>query len=393
MTRDGLDIVILGLSITSSWGNGHATTFRALVRELSAAGHNILFLERDLPWYADNRDMPKIPWGRVEIYRSPAELRRRFRTQIANADVVIVGSYVPDGIDIGKYVTRTANGVTAFYDIDTPVTLAKLERGKCDYVSEALIPRYDLYLSFTGGPTLTRLEEQFGSPMARPLYCSVDPRQYYPAERELTWDLGYLGTYSADRQPSIERLMCAAARKWKDGRFAVFGPQYPKPVKWPANVERDDHLAPAHHRAFYNSQRFTLNITRADMVRAGYSPSVRLFEAAACGTPIISDFWVGLDELFAPNREILIARSAVDSLQYLRELPEKERLRIGRRARQVVINNHTSAHRAAELVSYLRSVVEGNSDAPAGTISTTRNGIAVDPKTAAAHRTTMPCTP
>src|SRR4051794_1008429 len=213
MTSTGLDIVILGLSITSSWGNGHATTFRALVRELTALGHNVLFLERDLPWYAENRDMPKTPWGKVEIYRSVAELRRRFRTEIAKADVVIVGSYVPEGIDVGKYVTRTANGVIAFYDIDTPVTLANLERGKCDYLTDSLIPRYDLYLSFTGGPTLTRLEEQLGSPMARPLYCSVDPRPYYPEERELAWDLGYLGTYSADRQPPIEQLMLAAARQ------------------------------------------------------------------------------------------------------------------------------------------------------------------------------------
>src|SRR3954463_15569755 len=173
MTSTGLDIVILGLSITSSWGNGHATTFRALVRELSALGHNVLFLERDLPWYADNRDMPKLPWGRVEIYDKVAELRSQFARQVAKADVVIVGSYVPEGIDVGRWVSRTARGIKAFYDIDTPVTLAKLERGECDYVSPALIPRFDLYLSFTGGPTLVRLEEQYGSPMARPLYCSV----------------------------------------------------------------------------------------------------------------------------------------------------------------------------------------------------------------------------
>jgi spore maturation protein CgeB len=354
MRTPELDIVILGLSITSSWGNGHATTFRALVRELSALGHNVLFLERDLYWYADNRDMPIIPWGRVEIYRNLAELRRRYRTQIASADVVMVGSYVPEGIEVGRYVTRTAKGITAFYDIDTPVTLAKLERGECDYVSQSLISQYNLYLSFTGGPTLTRLEEQFGSPMARPLYCSVDPRQYYPQQRQLTWDLGYLGTYSDDRQPPIERLMFAAARKWKQGRFAVFGPQYPKSVKWPANVEHDDHLAPADHRAFYNSQRFTLNVTRAEMVRAGYSPSVRLFEAAACGTPIISDNWVGLDELFVPDEEILIAQDANDTLKYLRDLSDDKRRQIGEKARKVVLKKHTSAHRAAELVSYLQ---------------------------------------
>jgi spore maturation protein CgeB len=393
MTSTGLDIVILGLSITSSWGNGHATTFRALVRELSALGHNVLFLERDLPWYADNRDMPKLPWGRVEIYDKVTELRSRFAGQVANADVVIVGSYVPEGIDVGRWVNSTAGGVKAFYDIDTPVTLAKLERGDCDYVTPALIAKYDLYLSFTGGPTLTRLEEQYGSPMARPLYCSVDLRQYYPEQQPILWDLGYLGTYSADRQPPIERLMFTAARRWKEGRFAVFGPQYPTDLRWPANVLHDDHLAPAHHRAFYNRQRFTLNVTRADMVAAGYSPSVRLFEAAACGTPIISDFWVGLDELFVPGEEILIARNASDTLRYLRELPENQRLRIGRRARDVVINNHTSAHRAAELVSHLRAVVEGKIAPPVGAMTVSRNGTAADVKTAATQKINMPCTP
>src|SRR4051812_31388121 len=364
MTSSGLDIVILGLSITSSWGNGHATTFRALVRELSALGHHVLFLERDLPWYADNRDMPKLPWGRVEIYEKVAELRTRFARRVARADVVIVGSYVPEGIEVGRWVGRAAQGVKAFYDIDTPVTLAKLERGECDYLSPELIQAYDLYLSFTGGPTLTRLEDQFASPAARALYCSVDPSQYYPEEQPILWDLGYLGTYSADRQVSIEQLMFTAARAWKQGRFAVFGPQYPTNLRWPRNVLHDDHLAPAYHRAFYNRQRFTLNITRADMVSAGYSPSVRLFEAAACGTPIISDFWPGLDELFVPEKEILIARSSDDTLRYLRELPDAERSRIAQRARQVVLRKHTSAHRARELESYLQSLIAGGQCAP-----------------------------
>jgi spore maturation protein CgeB len=384
MSSNDLDIVILGLSITSSWGNGHATTFRALVRELSALGHNVLFLERDLPWYADNRDMPKLPWGRVEVYQNVAKLRARFARQVAKADVVIVGSYVPEGIEVAHWVSRTARGVKAFYDIDTPVTLAKLERDECDYLSAALIPAYDLYLSFTGGPTLVRLEEQYGSPSARPLYCSVDPRQYYPEKQSILWDLGYLGTYSADRQPQIERLMVDAARAWKQGRFAVFGPQYPTDMRWPKNVRRDDHLAPADHRAFYNRQRFTLNITRADMVSAGYSPSVRLFEAAACGTPIISDLWPGLDELFVIGKEILIARDAADTLRYLRELPEHERISIGQRARKVVVRKHTSAHRAAELVEYLRSLIGGpTGDSPGGP-PTMRNGIARNAIAAAA---------
>jgi len=357
--RAPLDIVILGLSITSSWGNGHATTYRGLVRELSARGHRVLFLERDVPWYADNRDLPNPPYCDLALYHSVGELHRRFAAPIRDADVVIVGSYVADGIEIGKWITRIAQGVTAFYDIDTPVTLARLAAGEAEYLTLELIRHYDLYLSFTGGPTLDRIERVLGSPCARALYCSVDADLYYPESRAIKWDLAYMGTYSGDRQPTLERLLVQSARRWRSGRFAVVGPQYPEDLRWPRNVARRAHLAPREHRAFYNAQRFALNVTRADMVAAGYSPSVRLFEAAACGTPIISDEWPGLAELFAPNEEILIARTADDVLHVIRELPEDERIAIGRRARARVLAVHTASHRAAELEQYVRSVAAG----------------------------------
>jgi spore maturation protein CgeB len=351
-----LNIVILGLSITSSWGNGHATTFRGLVRELQHSGHRVTFLERDVPWYASNRDLPNPPYCTTHLYQDLPDLQQRFTEQVRVADLVMVGSYVPEGVAVGEWVLDTAQGLTAFYDIDTPVTLAKLEREDYEYLHPRMIPRYQMYLSFTGGPTLERLEREFGSPLARPLYCSFDPALYYPDEQELKWDLGYLGTYSDDRQPPLERLMLDAARQWPEGRFVVAGPQYPASVQWPANTAYMHHLPPAEHRTFYNSQRFTQNITRADMIRAGYSPSVRLFEAAACGTPIISDYWEGLETFFAVDSEILVSRSAVDTLRYLRELPEEERKAIGERARQKVLSCHTAAHRAAELEAYVREL-------------------------------------
>ncbi|HEU4698796.1 MAG TPA: glycosyltransferase [Gemmatimonadales bacterium] len=348
-------IVILGLSITSSWGNGHATTYRGLVRELVRRGHDVLFLERDVPWYAENRDLAKPPYGRTVLYDDLAALKEAHGRAVAEADLVIVGSYVPEGVAVGEWVTREAEGVTAFYDIDTPVTLAKLGRGDAEYLAPELIPRYDLYLSFTGGPTLERIEREYGAPMARPLYCSVDPELYFPEAAPghvPEWDLGYMGTYSADRQPPLDRLLLEPARRWAVGRFVVAGPQYPAAIGWPRNVRRIEHLPPARHRAFYTAQRFTLNITRADMVAAGYSPSVRLFEAAACGTPIVSDWWPGLDTLFEPGTEILIARSAEDTLGFLRDLGEPERRAMGERARARVLADHTAAHRAAELEGY-----------------------------------------
>jgi spore maturation protein CgeB len=349
-----LRIVVLGLALTSSWGNGHATTYRALLRALSALGHDVLFLERDLPWYAENRDLPRPDFLSVALYGTLDELERNHTHAVRQADLVIVGSYVPDGTAIGDWVARTAQGVVAFYDIDTPVTLALLAEGDERYLSRALIPRYDLYLSFTGGPVLEQLERRFGSPRARALYCSVDPDVYFPEPRDPVWDLGYMGTYSADRQRTLERLLLEPARCHRAGRFAVVGAQYPDGICWPANTERIAHLAPDRHRAFYNQQRFTLNVTRARMRELGHSPSVRLFEAAACGTPIISDSWAGLEDLFKVGEDILIAESAGDTLAHLRDVSPEQRTRIGQRARARVLQCHTASHRARQLLDYVQ---------------------------------------
>jgi spore maturation protein CgeB len=350
-----MKLVVLGLSLSSSWGNGHATTFRALLRAFAARGHDILFLERDVPWYAAHRDLGTPDYCELAFYQDVAGLAA-WDDAIRTADAVMVGSYVPDGIAVGRHVQRTAGGVTAFYDIDTPVTLAKLVRGDFEYLSPDLIPGYDFYLSFTGGPTLDLLEDRYGAPAARALYCSVDPALYQPVDLPKRWDLSYLGTYSADRQPTLERLLLQVADAMPAHRFAVAGPQYPDTIAWPGNVERIDHVPPADHAAFYSASRFTLNVTRADMIAAGWSPSVRLFEAAACGTPIISDRWPGIEALFVPEHEILLAESANDVIAALhgeRGDPDA----IAEAARDHVLSAHSAAHRAAELEAYLAEAV------------------------------------
>jgi spore maturation protein CgeB len=345
-------LTILGLSITSSWGNGHATTFRGLVREMARRGHEIVFLERDVPWYAAARDLPEPPGCRTELYLDPVDLRRRFAGVVAGADAVMVGSYVPDGIEVGDWAATTARGVTAFYDIDTPVTLTAVEAGRCEYLTPELMAVFDVYLSFAGGAVLDRLVA-LGARRAHALYCSVDTEAYFPEKRSRPFDLGYMGTYSEDRQPPLEALLLDPARTWRGGRFVVAGPQYPDTIRWPDNVERVSHLPPECHRRFYNSQRFTLNVTRADMVRLGWSPSVRLFEAAACGVPIISDTWEGLDELLSPGEEILLSDGPETTLSYLRDLDEDRRCELGRRARERVLGEHTARHRARQLETYL----------------------------------------
>jgi spore maturation protein CgeB len=346
-------LVILGLSITSSWGNGHATTYRSLLKGLAGRRHEITFLERRVPWYEGSRDLPHPPFCRTILYEDLPELFTRYRALVADADAVIVGSYVPDGVAVGEWVCRTARGVRAFYDIDTPVTLAKLARGDHEYLAADQIPEYDLYLSFTGGPTLHRLEEEYGAARARPLFCSVDPDAYRPMPGPRRFLLGYLGTYSADRQPKVDRLLLEPARRLPERRFAVAGAQYPADLDWPANAEHTPHLPPDRHAAFYSAQSFTLNVTRADMVAAGYSPSVRLFEAAACSVPIISDEWAGLERLFRPGREILIAEDTETVLRLLRELDPDRAAAIGAAARALVLRRHTADARSRELEAHL----------------------------------------
>jgi spore maturation protein CgeB len=337
-------LVVLGLTLSSAWGNGHATTFRALLSAFAARGHHILFLERDKPWYADHRDLPDPDFCELRYYDSVAELDQ-WREVIAEADAVMVGSYVPEGVAVGAFVQAHARGVACFYDIDTPVTLAKLARGDFEYLSPELIPGYDIYFSFTGGPTLDQLQSEFGSPRARALYCSVDAARYQPLPVAKRWDLTYLGTYSDDRQPTLEKLLIETARRCPDKRFAVAGPQYPASIEWPSNVERIEHLPPAEHAAFYSASRFTLNVTRADMIAAGWSPSVRLFEAGACGTPIISDRWDGIEDVLEPGRAIILAETTQDVIAAL----EQDATRFGEAARAAVLSAHTSEWRAAQL--------------------------------------------
>jgi spore maturation protein CgeB len=345
-------VVVIGLSISSSWGNGHATAYRGLLRAMARRGHDILFLERNAPWYAAHRDLRDWDSVRVAFYDSLDELARQYRSAVERADVVIVGSSVVEGTAVLDWVRRHATGVLMFYDFDTPVTLAQLEADQaCGYIRRDQLGLVDTVLSFAGGAALDRLNS-LGARRAHALCASVDSCVHLPVDEAMRWDLGYLGTYAPDRQSALERLLIGTARERPAGRFAVAGPMYPDGIDWPANVDRVAHLPTCAHAAFYCGQRFTLNLTRADMRHVGHSPNVRLLEAAACGAAIISDAWNGLEDFFEPYVEILPASTTADILQYL-EMSDAERRTIGQRARDRVLAAHTSDHRAVELEAYV----------------------------------------
>ncbi len=346
-----MKIVICGLSITSSWGNGHATTFRALARALHERGHRIVFFERDVEWYSSNRDLPAPAFCSIELYSEWNEVLPKLRRELDECDVAMVGSYFPDGVAAIREMLDSGARVKTFYDIDTPITVAKLrEEPGTDYLLKSQIRELDVYFSFTGGPLLREIEKDLGARRAVPLYCSFDPDRYhrFPAAKRFTCDLSYMGTYAPDRQPKVQELLCEPALRLGSAKFLVAGPQYPRTVRWPKNVRRIMHLNPRWHPQFYSSSRITLNVTRREMVLAGYSPSVRLFEAAACGSAIASDNWPGLETFFEPGEQILLPNSSEDMVRYLCDIRDEELLRIGRRAQERVLAEHTSEQRAVE---------------------------------------------
>jgi spore maturation protein CgeB/dTDP-glucose pyrophosphorylase len=346
-----MKLVIFGLSISSSWGNGHATLWRGLCRSLAARGHAITFFERDVPYYAAHRDLTEIPGVKLCLYADWMEVLPRARAEVADADVGVVTSYCPDGVAASELVLGSNVGVRCFYDLDTPITIARLREGKpVDYLPSHGLSGFDLVLSYTGGRALGDLRRLLGAKRVVPIYGSVDPGAHHPVPpRDLfRSDLSYLGTFSADRQDALDRLFLEPARRLPERRFLIGGSMYPQEFPWEENIYYVRHVPPADHPSFYCSSKLTLNITRGAMAEMGYCPSGRLFEAAACGVPIVTDAWEGLEDFFEPGKEIILARTPEDVMKAV-ELPPEELGRLSRAARERALECHTSDVRAREL--------------------------------------------
>lgn len=356
-----MKLVVFGLTVSSSWGNGHATLWRGLCRALAARGHEVTFFERDVPYYAAYRDLHRLAGGELVLYPGWEQALPAARRHLDGADVGMVTSYCPDGVAAAELVLGSGVPLRVFYDMDTPVTLLALERGeRVPYLPPGGLGDFDLVLSFTGGASLRELRARLGARRVAPLYGSVDPEVHRrePVREAFRADLSYLGTYAADRQAVLEKLFIDPARRLPGQRFLIGGAQYPHDFPWADNVYFVRHLPPGDHPAFYSSCRATLNVTRAAMARMGHCPSGRLFEAAACGTPIVTDAWDGLDEFFAPGDEILVARTTEDTLHALR-LPGEELDRLARRARERTLDEHTAERRARELEEALEAARAG----------------------------------
>ncbi|MBA2918341.1 glycosyltransferase [Sphingomonas sp. MAH-20] len=354
-----MKLAIFGLTVSSSWGNGHATLWRGLIRALAADGHEVLFYERDVPWYAGHRDLTELPGATLVIYRDWQDIAAR-AADFLDADALFVTSYCPDAVAASRLAAERGRGLRVFYDLDTPVTLGRLAADEeVDYLPPEGLGGFDLVLSYTGGSALDALERELGARRAVPLYGHVDPDVHRPVERQAMFggDLSYLGTFAEDRQALVERLFLGPARRRPDMRFVLGGSGYPQDFPWTDNIWFMRHVAPPDHPAFFCSSRATLNVTRRDMAAMGWCPSGRLFEAAACGVPILSDRWPGLEAFFTPDEDILLVSQPEHVLAAL-DRDDAELRRIAARARERTLAEHSSAERARELVALLETARE-----------------------------------
>ncbi|HJT52795.1 MAG TPA: glycosyltransferase [Candidatus Angelobacter sp.] len=360
-----MKITVFGLTISSSWGNGHATPYRAILRALHRMGHQVLFFEKDVPYYKLRRDFDSCDYCHLTLYDDWQCVRRQALQEAADSDVVITASYLPEGGQINDDVLGLGRPLRVFYDLDTPVTLANMEKQGVPYLRAEQIPEFDLVLSFTGGKTLEELERTYGARMARPLYGCVDPDDYprVEASTEFACELSYMGTYAPDRQQKVDELFLEAARRHPERQFLLAGSLYPWEWewRWPANVRRIEHVAPHDHPRLYSSSRLTLNITRGEMARWGWCPSGRFFEAAACATPLITDWWEGLDRFFDLGRDLQVVSRAEDVEQAMaRDNGDLQRMAL--RARERTLHEHTGEVRARQLLGYLEEACSSGLD-------------------------------
>ncbi len=360
-------IAVFGLSISSAWGNGHATLLRGLFRALHARGHSVTFFEKNTGYYESHRDATTFPHTHLCLYDQWAVSVPAFRESLSEADVAVVTSYCPDGAAACELISQQRPGLRrVFYDMDTPVTLSRLQRGETvEYLPSGDLAGFDLVLSYTGGRAVTELRNRLGAKHVATLYGWVDPEYYsvVPMRSEFTSDLSYLGTFAADRQAKVDSLLLQPAAESPEKSFLIAGAMYPHPERWPVNVRYVPHVAPPDHPAFYSSSPLTLNVTRGTMAAMGYCPSGRLFEAAACGTAVLSDWWEGLDYFFQPGSEILIAESKQEALGTL----EQDRAALfatGARARERTLDCHTAAIRAERFIRLVEDPTDDAEGAP-----------------------------
>jgi spore maturation protein CgeB len=352
-----LRIAFFGSSLVSAYWNGAATYYRGILRALAARGHAVTFYEPDAYDRQKHRDMPDPAWAKVVVYPADGETGvRRALADGADADLVVKASGVGvfDALlEAAVLELRRPDGrrpLCAFWDVDAPATLERVNGAGQPDPFRALIPRYDVIFTYGGGPPVVAAYEALGARRCEPIYNGLDPDVHRPAQPDprFAGDLGFLGNRLPDREARVEEFFLRAAAALPDRTFVLGGAGWhDKPM--PANVRAVGHVYTRDHNAFNASTRAVLNVNRDSMARFGYSPATRVFEAAGAGACIVTDAFVGVETFFAPEREILIARGGAQVAAILAELTPERAREIGAAARRRALGAHTYDQRAGRV--------------------------------------------
>ena len=358
-----LDIAFFGSSLVSAYWNGAATYYRGMLRALALRGHRITFYEPDAFDRQQHRDIPDPPWARVVVYPGDDVGAAEIALQsAAGSDLVVkasgVGVYdawLEDNV-LALQSPRPDGTRVAFWDVDAPATLERLAGDPRDPF-RALIPRYDIVLTYGGGPPVVAGYQSLGAWRVVPIYNALDPETHHPAPADprFAGDLGFLGNRLPDREARVREFFLSVAERLPGLSFVLGGSGW-QSLSLPANVRFVGHVYTHEHNAFYASSRAVLNIHRDSMARFGFSPATRVFEAAGAGACIISDSFVGAEQFLTPGTELLLARDGEQVAHMLTELDRDQASIIGGRARRRVLAQHTYHHRAQELERVLESL-------------------------------------
>lgn len=355
-----LDFVFIGRSILSSYGNPRAELYRALVGELAHRGHRTIFLEKETKLGSAHRDMLRSPYCEVWTYRDADQLLDEYVSLLHGADVVLLGDGVAGASRIAGWIATEARCVKIYYDTDLARTFDSLCADKPDHecLQAHNIPDFDLYLSTTGGAALQRIRAEYDCPNVQPLYECIDPYFYYRTDEPKQYDLGFIGNYNVNRGQQLDKMMLQPAQRTPNRSFILAGGDYPTDLGWPTNLRYLEHLPETSHVSFYNRLNCTLVLARPDRSALGHTPSKRLLAAAACGVPILSDHWVGLEEFFEPNRELYVVEDCHSVLESLYQTQQMDRVKLGNRARQRVLAEHSTRRRAEQFLDYCLTIMD-----------------------------------
>lgn len=352
-----MKIAFFASSLVSAYWNGAATYYRGIVRALHERGHQVTFYEPDAYDRQKHRDMADPPWAKVVVYSAQTEAEvLRTVEQARGSDLVLKASGVgvhDELLERAVLDLQGAGTLVAFWDVDAPATLDRVHGNPADPFL-ALIPRYDLVLTYGGGEPVRQAYLGLGARECVPIYNALDPSTHHPVAPELRFDcdLAFLGNRLPDREARVEEFFLRAAAQLPDKRMLLGGSGWgDKPL--PANVRYLGHVYTADHNAFNCTPRAVLNVSRESMARYGFSPATRVFEAAGAAACLITDAWEGLETFFEPGREVLVAHSGDEVAQHVAALDAQRARAVGQAAYQRVLAEHTYAHRAAQFDAVL----------------------------------------